>query len=105
MLTHALEKVRARDGLTHSRLDNSRSVEAAPILGLPAVRRSAVHNIELAQAPLDVVKECVRETSYLSPLPRKCRLIAGVGDLALRLASTLLLKPRDPSFLASRSGQ
>jgi ribokinase len=62
VLTHALEKLRARDGLTHSRLDNSRSVEAAPLLGLAAVRRhAAVHNLELAQAALDVIKECVRE--------------------------------------------
>jgi ribokinase len=62
VLTHALEKLRARDGLTHSRLDNSRSVEAAPLLGLAAVRRyAAVHDIELAQAALEVIKECVRE--------------------------------------------
>jgi ribokinase len=62
VLTHALEKLRARDGLTHSRLDNSRSVEAAPLLGLSAVRRhAAVHDMELAQAALDVIKECVRE--------------------------------------------
>ncbi len=65
VLTHALEKLRARDGLTHSRLDNSRSVEAAPLLGLAAVRRyAAVHDIELAQAALDVVKECVRENLH-----------------------------------------
>jgi ribokinase len=63
VLTHALEKLRARDGLTHSRLDNSRSVEAAPLLGLAAVRRhAAVHDIELAQAALEVIKECVRES-------------------------------------------
>jgi sugar/nucleoside kinase (ribokinase family) len=62
VLTHALEKLRARDGLTHSRLDNSRSVEAAPLLGLAAVRRyAAVHDIELAQAALEVIKECVQE--------------------------------------------
>jgi ribokinase len=65
VLTHALEKLRARDGLTHSRLDNSRSVEAAPLLGLAAVRRhAAVHNIELAQAALEVIKECVRESLH-----------------------------------------
>src|SRR5215211_1182970 len=63
VLTHALEKLRAREGLTHSRLDNSRSVEAAPLLGLAAVRRyAAVHDMELAQAALDVIKECVRES-------------------------------------------
>jgi ribokinase len=65
VLAHALEKLRARDGLTHSRLDNSRSVEAAPVLGLAAVRRhAAVHNLELAQAALDVIKECVRENLH-----------------------------------------
>jgi ribokinase len=63
VLTHALEKLRARDGLTHSRLDNSRSIEAAPLLGLAAVRRYAsVHNIEPAQAALEVIKECVGES-------------------------------------------
>jgi ribokinase len=63
VLTHALEKLRARDGLTHSRLDNSRNVDAAPLLGLAAVRRyAAVHDVELAQAALDVIKECVRES-------------------------------------------
>ena len=65
VLTHALEKLRARDGLTHSRLDNSRSVEAAPLLGLAAVRRhAAVHDIEVAQAALEVIKECVRESLH-----------------------------------------
>ena len=65
VLMHALEKLRARDGLTHSRLDNSRSVEAAPLLGLVAVRRhAAVHDIELAQAALEVIKECVRESLH-----------------------------------------
>jgi sugar/nucleoside kinase (ribokinase family) len=63
VLTHSLEKLRARDGLTHSRLDNSRSIEAAPLLGLAAVRRyAAVHDVEPAQAALDVIKECVRES-------------------------------------------
>ena len=65
VLTHALEKLRARDGLTHSRLDNSRSIEAAPLLGLAAVRRyAAVHDIEPAQAALEVIKECVRESLH-----------------------------------------
>ena len=50
VLAHALEKLRARDGLTHSRLDNSRSDEAAPLLALAAVRRyAAVHDIEPAR--------------------------------------------------------
>ena len=49
VLTHALEKLRARDGLTHSRLENSRSVEAAPLLSLAAVRRYAVEHGEGAR--------------------------------------------------------
>jgi hypothetical protein len=65
VLTHALEKLRARDGLTHSRLENSRSVEAAPLLGLAAVRRyAAVHDVEMAQAALDVIKECISESLH-----------------------------------------
>jgi ribokinase len=70
VLTHALEKLRARDGLTHSRLENSRSVEAAPLLGLAAVRRhAAVHDVDLAQAALDVIAECVRESLNGSQRP------------------------------------
>jgi ribokinase len=70
VLTHALEKLRARDGLTHSRLENSRSVEAAPLLNLAAVRRHAsVHDIELAQAALDVIAECVRDSLHGSQQP------------------------------------
>jgi ribokinase len=62
VLAHALEKLRARDGLTLSRLDNRRSIDAAPLLGLAAVRRyAALHDVGLAQAALDVIKECVRE--------------------------------------------
>jgi ribokinase len=62
VLTHALEKLRARDGLTRSRLQNSRSSEAAPLLNLAAVRHYAdVNDVEPAEAALDVIKECVRE--------------------------------------------
>jgi ribokinase len=62
VLTHALEKLRARDGLTSSRLENSRNIESGPLLGLAAVRRyAAVHDIGLSQAALDVIKECVRD--------------------------------------------
>jgi ribokinase len=62
VLTHALEKLRARDGLTHSRLENSRDAEAAPLLNLAAVRRYAdVNDVEVARAALDVIEECVRE--------------------------------------------
>jgi ribokinase len=67
VLTHALEKLRARDGLTHSRLENSHSIEATPLLGLAAVRRhAAIHDIELPQAALDVTRECVRDNLYES---------------------------------------
>jgi hypothetical protein len=31
VLTHALEKLRARDGLTSSRLENSRNIESGPL--------------------------------------------------------------------------
>jgi ribokinase len=62
VLIHALEKLRARDGLTLSRLENSRTLEVTPLLSLAAVRRyAAVHNIELARAALEVIKESVRE--------------------------------------------
>jgi ribokinase len=62
VLTHALEKLRACDGLTSSRLENSRNIECGPLLGLAAVRRyAAVHDIELSQAALDVIRECVRD--------------------------------------------
>jgi ribokinase len=79
VLTHALEKLRARDGLTHSRLENSRSVEAAPLLNLAAVRRhAAVYNIELAQAALEVIAECIRESLNGSQRP-VADAILGVG--------------------------
>jgi ribokinase len=111
VLTHALEKLRARDGLTHSRLDSSRSVEAAPLLGLAAVRRyAAVNDIELAQAALEVIRECVRENlqdsqrivadavlavgAFSEPYARngiQQRVVSGLhSDLLGRRRSTLL---------------
>ena len=70
VLTHALEKLRARDGLTRSRLQNSRSPEAAPLLSLAAVRHYAdVNDVEPAEAALDVIKECVRENLRDSQRP------------------------------------
>ena len=61
LLTHALEKLRARDGLTPERLENNR--EAAPLLDLASVQRHAdVYNIDLAHAAVAIVKECVEET-------------------------------------------
>ena len=82
MLRHALEKLRTRDGLTHSRLESSRSVEAAPLLSLAAVRRyAAVHNVDLAQAALEIITECVRDSLYGSD-----RVVAD-SVLALRVFS------------------
>jgi ribokinase len=65
VLTHALEKLRARDGLSPSRLENSRSVDAAPLLDLASVRRhAAVHDIDFAHAAFEIVAECVRDSLY-----------------------------------------
>ena len=61
VLVHALEKLRARDGLKPARLEND--PEAAPLLGLTSVRRSAdVHSIDLGHAAVAVVIDCVNET-------------------------------------------
>jgi ribokinase len=62
LLAHALEKLRAREGVTDSRLVNSHSAEAALVLNLTAVQRhAAAREIELAQAAVEVIKECVRD--------------------------------------------
>ena len=62
VLAHALEKLRAREGVTDSRLINSHSAEATLLLNLAAVHRhAAARKIELAQAAVEVIKECVRE--------------------------------------------
>jgi ribokinase len=62
LLAHALEKLRAREGVTDSRLVNSHSAEAALLLNLAAVQRHAAsREIELAQAAVEVIKDCVRE--------------------------------------------
>lgn len=61
VLTHALEKLRARDGLTLARLEAGRHELTAPLLALPAVRRhAAIHGTDPARAALEVVLECVR---------------------------------------------
>jgi len=63
VLTHVLEKLRARDGLTLARLQDGRGGDAAPLLRLAASQRYAtVHNVDLHQAALDVVAQCVLET-------------------------------------------
>ena len=65
LLTHALEKLRARDGLTYARLVVGQNGDAAPLLRLGAVRRyAAVHDIDLPQAAVEVMKECVRENLH-----------------------------------------
>jgi ribokinase len=63
-LTHALEKLRARDGLTSARL-GVQNGDAAALLRLGAVRRyAAVHDLNLAEAAVEVIKECVRENLH-----------------------------------------
>src|SRR5215475_7592488 len=62
VLTHCLEKLRARNGLTPDRLEAGASGVAAPLLGLASVRRFAnVHQVGLTQAALAVVVECIRD--------------------------------------------
>jgi ribokinase len=64
-LTHALEKLRARDGLTYARLLSGQNGDAAALLRLGAVRRyAAVHDIDPPQAAVEVIKECVRENLH-----------------------------------------
>jgi ribokinase len=61
VLRHALEKLRARDGLTISRLRATASDAAAPLLRLRTVRRYAnVHGVDHFEAARAVVAECVR---------------------------------------------
>ena len=63
VLTHVLEKMRARNGLSAARLQNSRDDDAAPLLGLAATHRYAtVHDVTLHDAALAVVAECIKET-------------------------------------------
>jgi ribokinase len=61
VLRHALEKLRARDGLTITRLRATASDAAAPLLRLRTVRRYAnVHGVDQFEAARAVVAECVR---------------------------------------------
>jgi ribokinase len=61
VLTHVLEKLRARDGVTLRRLEAAQGV-AAPLLSLPAVRRYAsFHHVDATTAARAVVVECVRD--------------------------------------------
>lgn len=62
VLTHALEKLRARDGLSIAKMSDERG-QAAPLLQLHATQRFAsVHRVEVADASVAVVKQCVLET-------------------------------------------
>jgi ribokinase len=63
VLTHVLEKIRARDGLTLARLQDDRTQAAAPLLQLHASRRFAdVHKVDLPSAAHAVISQCVLET-------------------------------------------
>jgi ribokinase len=62
VLVHVLEKLRARDGLTLTRLQTSRD-DAAPLLRLHATQRFAnVHKVPMPPAVVGVVSQCVLET-------------------------------------------
>jgi ribokinase len=62
VLTHALEKLRARDGLSLAKVGDGRG-QAGPLLQLHATQRFAsVHRVEIADAAVGVVKQCVLET-------------------------------------------
>ncbi len=63
ILLHTLEKLRARDGVTLTRLEAAAQGAAAPLLSLSAVRRCAsVRHLNLPQAALALVVECVRDS-------------------------------------------
>jgi ribokinase len=63
VLMHALEKLRARDGLTPARLQAGANGVAAPLFSLAAVRRYAgSHDVNLSEAVLAVIAESVRDT-------------------------------------------
>ena len=62
LIRHALEKLRGRDGLTAARLLASQNADEAALLELGTVRRyAAVSNVDLPQAAVEVIKECVCE--------------------------------------------
>jgi sugar/nucleoside kinase (ribokinase family) len=63
VLTHVLEKLRGRDGLTLARLQDDRSQVSSPLLQLHASQRFAnVHAVDLPTAVHGVVCQCVLET-------------------------------------------
>jgi ribokinase len=65
VLTHALEKLRARDGLVLERLQTTtRKSDVAPLLRLSLVQDFArLQDIDPALAALQVVAQCVRDTT------------------------------------------
>ncbi|HEX9067013.1 MAG TPA: PfkB family carbohydrate kinase [Streptosporangiaceae bacterium] len=61
VIRYALEKLRARDGVTVPRLRAAATEAAAPLLRLRSVRRYAnVHGVDLVVAARDIVADCVR---------------------------------------------
>lgn len=63
VLTHVLQKLRGRGGLTVARLKDDRGRDTAPLLQLHATLRFAnVHKVDLASAAFGVVSQCVLET-------------------------------------------
>jgi ribokinase len=65
LLMHALEKLRAREGLTSARLQLGAAGVAAPLLNLGAVRRyGSIHGLDPVQAALAVICECVRDALH-----------------------------------------
>jgi ribokinase len=62
VLRHALEKLRARDGLSLTRLQAAANGIASPLLTLPAVTRySTDHDVDIPRAALALVGETVRD--------------------------------------------
>ena len=87
LITHALEKLRARDGLTAARLLSGQAGDARALLDLRAVvRYTAVNEVELPDAAVAVIKECVQE------LPSAYRIVAdavlGLGVFVETYASS-----------------
>jgi ribokinase len=82
LLMHALEKLRAREGLTLARLQLGAGGIAAPLLALGAVRRySSTHGTDPFQAVHAVIAECVRDALHGSH-----RVVAD-AVLALRVSA------------------
>ncbi|WP_427894031.1 PfkB family carbohydrate kinase [Kribbella sp. GL6] len=67
VLATALEKLRTHGGLTADRLRADRTGVSAPLLALAATRRYAnVHELDLPDAAVALVRDCVREDLYES---------------------------------------